>query len=101
MVAEDVAEKRLVQLLPNLEPVQQPIYAFYAQTAPYMLDPRVRAGAHRRHQQHLENQPQPGAMRWAYDNRTFEAAITAIMRKLAILANAVLRNKRKWTPKPA
>ena len=31
MVAEDVAENRLVQLLPNYEPVEQPIYAFYAQ----------------------------------------------------------------------
>jgi hypothetical protein len=31
MFAEDVAENRLVQLLPNYEPVEQPIYAFYAQ----------------------------------------------------------------------
>ncbi|WP_156390485.1 transposase, partial [Rhizobium sp. Root1203] len=26
---------------------------------------------------------------------------TAIMRKLIVLANALLRNNRKWTPKPA
>lgn len=30
-----------------------------------------------------------------------KVAITAIMRKLIVLANALLRNKRKWTPKPA
>ena len=28
-------------------------------------------------------------------------AITAIMRKLIVLANALLRNNRKWEPKPA
>ncbi|MFC3970409.1 IS110 family transposase, partial [Rhizobium lemnae] len=28
-------------------------------------------------------------------------AITAIMRKLIVLANALLRKNRKWTPKPA
>ncbi len=28
-------------------------------------------------------------------------AITAIMRKLVVLANALLKNNRKWTPKPA
>ncbi|MFN7057128.1 MAG: IS110 family transposase, partial [Hyphomonas sp.] len=27
-------------------------------------------------------------------------ALTAIMRKLAILANALIRDNRKWTPKP-
>lgn len=31
MVAQDIAENRLVQLLPNYEPVEQAIYAFYAQ----------------------------------------------------------------------
>lgn len=31
MVADDLAENRLVQLLPNYEPVEQSIYAFYAQ----------------------------------------------------------------------
>ncbi len=30
-----------------------------------------------------------------------KVAITAIMRKLAILANVLLRQKRKWTPKLA
>jgi transposase len=30
-----------------------------------------------------------------------KVAITAIMRKLIVLANALLRNNRKWTPKPA
>ncbi|WP_126424223.1 IS110 family transposase [Asticcacaulis excentricus] len=30
-----------------------------------------------------------------------KVAITAVMRKLIILANALLRNKRKWTPKSA
>lgn len=30
-----------------------------------------------------------------------KVAITAIMRKLLILANALLRDRRKWTPKPA
>jgi transposase len=30
-----------------------------------------------------------------------KVAITAIMRKLIVLANALLKNKRKWTPKPA
>jgi transposase len=28
-------------------------------------------------------------------------ALTAIMRKLIILANALLRDQRHWTPKPA
>lgn len=31
MIAKDLAENRLVQLLPNYEPVDQPIYAFYPQ----------------------------------------------------------------------
>lgn len=31
LVAEDIAENRLVHLLPDYEPVEQPIYAFYAQ----------------------------------------------------------------------
>lgn len=30
-----------------------------------------------------------------------KVAITAIMRKLIVLANALLKNNRKWTPKPA
>jgi transposase len=30
-----------------------------------------------------------------------KVAITAIMRKLAILANALLRQQRNWTPKAA
>ncbi len=30
-----------------------------------------------------------------------KVAITAIMRKLILLANALLRNNRKWIPKPA
>ena len=30
-VAKDIAEKKLVQLLPDYEPVEQAIYAFYAQ----------------------------------------------------------------------
>lgn len=30
-----------------------------------------------------------------------KVVITAIMRKLIVLANALLRNNRKWTPKPA
>lgn len=30
-----------------------------------------------------------------------KVAITAIMRKLIVLANALLKNGRKWTPKPA
>ncbi len=30
-----------------------------------------------------------------------KVAITAIMRKLIVLANALLRNNRKWVPKPA
>ena len=30
-----------------------------------------------------------------------KVAITAIMRKLVVLANALLKNNRKWTPKPA
>lgn len=30
-----------------------------------------------------------------------KVAITAIMRKLIVLANALLKNKRKWTPNPA
>lgn len=29
-----------------------------------------------------------------------KVAITALMRKLIILANALLKAKRKWTPKP-
>jgi len=28
-------------------------------------------------------------------------ALTAVMRKLVILANALLRDSRAWTPKPA
>lgn len=30
-----------------------------------------------------------------------KVAITAVMRKLIILANALLRDNRLWTPKPA
>ena len=30
-----------------------------------------------------------------------KVAITAIMRKLVVLANTLLRQNRKWTPKPA
>lgn len=30
-----------------------------------------------------------------------KVALTAIMRKLIILANALIRDDRKWTPKPA
>ena len=30
-----------------------------------------------------------------------KVAITAVMRKLVVLANALLKKKRKWTPKPA
>ena len=30
-----------------------------------------------------------------------KVAITAVMRKLIILANALLRERRNWTPKPA
>jgi transposase len=30
-----------------------------------------------------------------------KVAITAVMRKLLILANALLREHRNWTPKPA
>ncbi|TWB55485.1 transposase IS116/IS110/IS902 family protein, partial [Rhizobium sp. ERR 922] len=30
-----------------------------------------------------------------------KVAITAIMRKLVVLANALLRKQQKWTPKPA
>ena len=30
-----------------------------------------------------------------------KVAITAVMRKLIVLANALLRGNRKWTPKPA
>ncbi|MDO1584338.1 IS110 family transposase, partial [Rhizobium oryzicola] len=30
-----------------------------------------------------------------------KVAITAIMRKLIVLANALLKNNRKWTPKHA
>ncbi|MGE4250919.1 MAG: LysR family transcriptional regulator [Parvibaculaceae bacterium] len=31
MVAQDIAENRLVRLLPDYEPIEQPIFAFYAQ----------------------------------------------------------------------
>ena len=30
-----------------------------------------------------------------------KVALTVIMRKLVILANALLRDQRNWTPKPA
>ena len=30
-----------------------------------------------------------------------KVAITAVMRKLLLLANALLREHRNWTPKPA
>jgi len=30
-----------------------------------------------------------------------KVAITAVMRKLVVLANALLRDDRPWTPKPA
>ncbi|MEE2950718.1 MAG: IS110 family transposase, partial [Pseudomonadota bacterium] len=30
-----------------------------------------------------------------------KVAITAVMRKLVVLANALLKKGRKWTPKPA
>lgn len=33
--------------------------------------------------------------------KPIKVAITAIMRKLIVLANALLKNNRKWTPKPA
>ena len=31
MVAQDIAENRLVRLLPDYEPIEQPIFAFFAQ----------------------------------------------------------------------
>jgi transposase len=33
--------------------------------------------------------------------KSAKIALTAIMRKLIILANALLRDQRHWTPKPA
>jgi transposase len=43
----------------------------------------------RRHEARLETLTKPA-----------EAAITVVMRKLVILANALLRDDRLWTPKP-
>ena len=44
----------------------------------------------------LELKAKYNAMRKA--GKPFKVALTAIMRKLIILANALLRDKRKWTP---
>jgi transposase len=41
------------------------------------------------------------AERLAQAGKPFKARITAVMRKLIVMANALLRDNRKWTPNPA
>lgn len=115
-IGEATALTMLIEM-PELGTIEHKCVASLAGLAPIARDSAQHSGkrfikAGRAHLRQALYMPALGAIRFNADMKAkYQAlitagkppklAITAIMRKLAILANAPLREKRNWTPKAA